>query len=76
MTCRELVDLVTNYFEDRMAVPERRRFEEHVASCGPCRAYLDQMRDTVRLTGELREDSIDPSSRDTLLDVFRDWKES
>jgi len=36
---------------------------------------LDQMRDTIRLTGELREDSIDPSSRDELLDVFRDWKE-
>jgi len=75
MTCRELVDLVTDFFEDRMPVPERRRFEEHVAACGPCGAYLDQMRDTIRLTGELREDSIDPSSRDELLDVFRDWKE-
>jgi hypothetical protein len=74
MTCQELVELVTDYLEDRMPLPERRRFEEHVAVCGPCRVYLEQIRETVRLTGALREDTIPPEAKDALLDTFRDWK--
>jgi predicted anti-sigma-YlaC factor YlaD len=76
MSCSQLVDLVSDYVEDRLPVPDRLRFEEHLAVCGPCRSYFDQMRDTIRLTGELREESIDPAVRDTAVEAFRDWKET
>jgi predicted anti-sigma-YlaC factor YlaD len=76
LTCKELVEVVTEYLEGRLPPVERVRFEEHVAFCSWCRTYLDQMRETVRLTGTLRENDLSPEVRDGLLRVFRDWKES
>lgn len=76
LTCKELVEVVTDYLEGRLPPAERVRFEEHVAFCSWCRTYLDQMRETVRLTGTLREDNLSPEARDGLLRAFRDWKES
>lgn len=75
LTCQELVELVTEYLEDRLSLDERMRFEDHLAVCGPCRSYLQQMRETVRLSGELTEETISPRARDALLDAFRDWKQ-
>jgi hypothetical protein len=74
LTCKELVEVVTDYFEDRLPTDQRILFEEHVAFCSWCRAYLDQMRATVRLTGSLREEDLEPEAGDALLRVFRDWK--
>ena len=73
ITCKELIELVTDYVEDELPATERMSFEEHLAVCGPCRAYLKQMRDTIRLTGALTEETIDPTARDALLRAFRDW---
>jgi anti-sigma factor RsiW len=68
------VELVSDYVDDRLPVRERLRFEEHLAVCGPCRSYFDQMRDTIRLTGELREEALDPALKDAAVEAFRDWK--
>jgi anti-sigma factor RsiW len=73
-TCQEMVELVTAYFEDRMPVEDRLRFEQHIAVCGPCHTYLQQMRETIRVTGELREESLSADARDTLLTAFREWE--
>lgn len=75
ISCKELVELVTDYLEDRLPVEDRMRFEEHLAVCGPCRGYLLQMRETIRLTGALSEESIEPHARDALLRAFRNWRE-
>ena len=74
LTCKELVEVVTDYLEGSMPAERRLLFEEHLVFCDWCRTYLEQMRATVRLTGTLREDDIGPKERDALLDVFRDWK--
>jgi anti-sigma factor RsiW len=74
LTCQELVEVVTDYLEGRMPADRRLRFEEHVAFCDWCSTYLEQMRETVRLTGALREDDLRPEARDALLRLFRDWK--
>jgi predicted anti-sigma-YlaC factor YlaD len=76
LTCKELVEVVTDYLEGRLPPAERVRFEEHVAFCSWCRTYLDQMREAVRVTGTLREEDLSPEARDGLLRAFRDWKES
>ena len=74
MTCHELVELVTEYLEDAMAASDRQRLEQHLAACGPCRRYLDQMRRTIQTVGQLHEEAIAPAARDDLLKVFRAWK--
>jgi predicted anti-sigma-YlaC factor YlaD len=74
LTCKELVELVTDYLEERLPPSERWRFEQHLVDCEGCRNYLDQMRETIDLLGRLDEDSIPAPTRKHLLRAFRDWK--
>lgn len=53
MRCVDVVELVTDYAEDRLTAGERLRFELHLVGCGACRAYLRQMRQTVRMLGRV-----------------------
>jgi predicted anti-sigma-YlaC factor YlaD len=74
LTCIELVELVTDYLEGALTPGDRRRFEEHLEMCEGCRAHVEQMGETIRLTGRLTEESLSSSARDDLLMAFRDWK--
>jgi len=74
LTCKELVELVTEYFEGALSPVDRARFEEHVMTCPPCRAHLEQMRQTLRVVGRVPEESIRPDAEQSLLAAFRDWK--
>jgi anti-sigma factor RsiW len=73
MPCRELVELVTDYLEDRLPPADRARFEAHLEQCDACRTYLDQFRATIRALGRLPEESLSLEARTTLLDAFRGW---
>lgn len=74
LTCKELVQLVTDYFEDALSPGERLRFEQHVTICPPCRAYLAQMRHTLRIAGRLSEEDVSPEAERALREAFRSWK--
>lgn len=76
MRCQELVELVTDYLEDRLSDDDRARFETHVGACRNCREYFRQMRETIGALGTLTPDSISPEVQDELLAAFRDWKRS
>ena len=73
ITCQELVEVITDYLEGRMPPNRRPLFEEHVAFCSWCETYLHQMRETIRVTGALREEDLSPETRDRFLAVFRNW---
>lgn len=73
LSCQELVELVTDYFEGALAPAERARFEAHVAGCPGCERYLDQMRTTMALTRNSRAVEASPDVAG-LLTAFRDWK--
>ena len=74
LTCREFVELVTDFLEDALPPLERARFEAHLLDCDDCPVYLEQMRQTIRAVGALAEERIAPAARDELLRRFRDWK--
>jgi anti-sigma factor RsiW len=74
MTCREMVELVTAYLEDQLPADQRARFDEHLAVCDGCLAYLDEMRGTLRALGRLPEERLSPQARETLLAAFGDWQ--
>ncbi len=74
LTCQELVELVTDYFEGTLDPIERSRFEAHVDECDGCRIYLQQMQQTIRVCGMLTEESIAPEAKQELLQLFRNWK--
>ncbi|HJR18457.1 MAG TPA: zf-HC2 domain-containing protein [Actinomycetota bacterium] len=73
LSCKELVELVTDYLEGALSRRDRKRFERHIAACHGCTAYLEQMRVTIRLTGELVEEDLSEPARGELLAAFRSW---
>jgi anti-sigma factor RsiW len=74
VTCSELVEIITDYVEGALSPADRAHFEDHLAACEGCRVYLDQMRLTIQATGQLREKSIPPQAKETLLEAFKAFK--
>lgn len=74
LVCREVVELVSDYLEGALEERDRVRFEEHLTACDGCTAYLEQMRQTVRVAGTLAPEALDPVFRARLVDAFRDWR--
>lgn len=74
LTCKELVELVTEYLEGALPHVDRTRFEEHIMTCPPCRSHLDQMRRTLAVVGHVPEESVSPDAERSLLEAFRGWK--
>jgi anti-sigma factor RsiW len=74
LSCKELVEVITDYLEGTMGVEDRRRFEAHLEVCPFCVTYLEQMRQTTAIVGELQEESIAPSTREELLSAFHGWR--
>jgi anti-sigma factor RsiW len=74
LSCRELVELVTEYLEGALPRRDRKRFERHIAGCDGCTAHLAQMRRAIRVTGSLTEEQVPDAARRELIAAFRDWK--
>jgi len=74
LSCRELVELVTDYLEDALSSADRVRFEAHIRGCDACTMYLDQMRATIAALGHLPPESLSPEAERELLGAFRDWR--
>lgn len=74
LTCKELVEIVTDYLEGVLSPEDRARFDEHLSRCDGCRSYVEQMRETIRLTGMLDEEQVPIGQRQRLRRAFRDWK--
>ena len=71
LTCQQLVEVITNYFEGALTADEREQFERHLALCRGCRIYLDQMRVTLSLLGALNAEDIHETTQRELLAAFR-----
>lgn len=74
MTCKELVELVTDYLDGALSPRDVARFEEHIVSCPPCHAHLDQMRRTIEVVGSIPGETLSPDAENDLLEAFRTWK--
>ncbi|HEX3802150.1 MAG TPA: zf-HC2 domain-containing protein [Solirubrobacteraceae bacterium] len=72
--CQLVVELVTDYLEGALSRRDRRRFEHHLAGCPHCTAYLQQMRETLRLTGRLVPDDLTPDMQREFSDIYRQWR--
>ena len=75
MSCRQLVEVITDSLEGTMDARDRARFDAHLEECPYCVTYLEQMRETIAVLGELTERSIGEEARGELLEAFRGWRE-
>jgi anti-sigma factor RsiW len=73
-SCKQIVEVVTDYLEGGLATDDRIAFERHVAICPPCRGYLSQMRKVTRVANSLSEDDLSPRAREALANAFAGWR--
>ena len=76
LTCKQLVEHMTDYLEGTLSAAERSHFEAHLGLCGDCSTYLEQLIQTIRLTGMLSGQGISAQEKERLLRALRDWKHS
>ena len=74
LTCKEVVELVTEYLENVLLPGLRKQFEEHVADCPGCTNYIEQVRLTVAMLHQLAQEPVFPETKQELLEAFRNWK--
>jgi anti-sigma factor RsiW len=74
MTCRQVVELMTAYLEGNLPASERTRFEEHIAGCDGCRAYLAQLQTTREVVGRTANEPMPASVERELIEAFRNWR--
>jgi anti-sigma factor RsiW len=74
LPCQQVVEMVTDYLEGMMPAAERRRLEHHLTGCAHCTEYLAQMRETIKLTGQLAPEDLTPQMRDEFTDLYRRWR--
>jgi anti-sigma factor RsiW len=73
VVCQQWVELVTAYVEGALPRRVTKAVDRHLAGCKHCREYLAQMRQTIRVTGELPgDDEIPPELLDALEQAFRE----
>ena len=74
MKCREVVELMTDYLEGALTSLDRERFEQHIAGCDGCRAYLQQLRLTLRAMRSFEDVPMPEHVQEELVQAFRGWR--
>ena len=69
--CSQVVELLVDYVENRLADDRRLDLDRHLAGCGSCAAALNTYRSTVTLLESLTEDDL-PAELRTRLRAFLD----
>jgi len=72
LTCAQVVELVTAYFDERLAPRDAERFEEHIVFCDGCSTYLEQLRATIAASGRLRDADVPAELQERLIAAFRE----
>jgi len=72
--CDKLVEQATEYLEGRLTPTDVAALEVHLRLCPGCRNYLDQMRVTLKLLGEIPPETITPEAEAALGEIFDEWK--
>jgi anti-sigma factor RsiW len=74
ISCQDVVELVTDYVEQALSAEEASVFEQHLNFCDGCVLYVDQVRKTIDVVGELRTEHVPEDTKAKLLTAFRDWR--
>ncbi len=75
LPCKEVVELVTDYLEQALLPEMRARVDEHLAECPGCTIYYEQVRQTVVALRQLTAEPMFPTTREELLQKFRQLRQ-
>jgi predicted anti-sigma-YlaC factor YlaD len=75
ITCREFVEVVTDYLDGVLPEDQVELIEEHLVMCDWCKTYLDQLDAIVAaLPAIATPEPVPAPTRDALVTMFRTWK--
>lgn len=74
MSCQQFVEIVTDYLERQLSDAEQVWTDEHLAGCDACRAYLAQMRTTIKALRGLADNELSPEQRDAIMSALREQR--
>jgi len=74
VTCREVVELMTDYLDNSLSPGDRARFEQHLSGCDGCTAYLAQLRAARALMDRSAIEPVPELMRAELVKAFKTWK--
>ncbi len=76
VTCQEFVEVLTDYLENTLNSGERADIERHIVICRGCADYVEQMRSTIDLLGQIAAEHDDDAGErsEKLLSMFRAWQ--
>jgi anti-sigma factor RsiW len=71
ISCREVVELVTDYLEGVLDNATSAELEAHLALCPGCHIYVHQMRQTIDELGHVPVETLSEQAQADLVDAFR-----
>ena len=71
ISCQEVVEVVTDYLEGKLAPNDAAILEAHLKLCEGCQFYLDQMRITIDAVGRVEDEEVPTELRDVVVAAFR-----
>lgn len=71
MTCRDFIEFLWRYVQQELEPVERARFDEHLAVCRDCVAYLQNYERTIELTKDAMRDLDGPVPETVPEDLVR-----
>jgi anti-sigma factor RsiW len=74
VTCKEFVEVLTDYLDGAMEPAERAEIERHIVICRGCSNYMEQMRSTIDLLGRIADEAPAGAHTERLLGMFREWR--
>ena len=74
LTCREFVEILTDYLDGALEPAERADVERHLVICRGCSNYTEQMRSTIGLLHRLADERPAEEQVAPLLTLFRTWQ--
>jgi anti-sigma factor RsiW len=74
VTCREFVEVLTDYLEGALDAHERAEIERHIVICRGCSNYIELLRSTIDLLGRLDAAAPADEPATAALAIFRQWQ--
>jgi len=59
LTCRQVLDYLSDYVDAHLPAAERARLDEHLAGCPQCVDYLENFKATLAACPSLRDSEFD-----------------
>lgn len=75
LVCQQAIELMTEYLEGTLPRRQRRRLEAHLRACPNCSNYLEQIRTTIRISGQIEAEDLSPEAVEDLTQLYRRWRD-